>query len=494
MRANKSFFYLEKLNSLFVLLLWVGNILPAFSSSVVETYFPASQIKSSEWFQVEANGKPVFVYDNEQASFTMFDLEGKATLNIKSKKTVYHLDIRPKNIGLNYSFSGNNIVIEVTKPCQFSVEINKMPSKKPLLVFVNPIEKYKPSKNDTNVIYFEAGKVYTQGKIAVKSNQTVYVEGGAVVEGYIKAVNAENVKVIGRGILNGQYNRKFRAGTGDRFVEFLSCRNVTFSGLTLVNAVTWQVVPDMAENVLIDNIHIISEAASDDGIDIVRSKNVIIQNSFIRTKDDNIAIKCLKKGNPKATTSNVLVQNCVLWNTIWGNNIEIGFELAADSVSNLFFKNNEIIHCESGAAFSIHNSDFAVVNNVVFENITIEDVRQKFIDFSVFLSKYSVDNVFSTEVFYNGRYWHGLWDNAVLFINEQEKSDFAKGRGHISNVTLKNINITGGQDTFSAIIGYDATHKVKNVTFDNVIIRGKKVKRPQDINLITEFAEGIRFK
>lgn len=60
---------------------------------------------------------------------------------------------------------------------------------------------------------------------------------------------------------------------------------------------------------------------------------------------------------------------------VWGNNLEIGFELRSDTVSNIVFKDIDVIHCEGGAVFSIHNTDFAVVDQVVLEDIRIEDAR-----------------------------------------------------------------------------------------------------------------------
>ncbi|MFR6034460.1 MAG: glycosyl hydrolase family 28 protein [Bacilli bacterium] len=44
-------------------------------------------------------------------------------------------------------------------------------------------------------------------------------------------------------------------------------------------------------DVHIDNIKTVSEIGWDDGIDVVSCKNVLIENCFLRNKDDCIAIK-----------------------------------------------------------------------------------------------------------------------------------------------------------------------------------------------------------
>jgi polygalacturonase len=57
-------------------------------------------------------------------------------------------------------------------------------------------------------------------------------------------------------------------GSYNRFLEFIDCDNVTLDGVTLHNSTTWQVVPINTNNIRINNIKIISDQASDDGIDV----------------------------------------------------------------------------------------------------------------------------------------------------------------------------------------------------------------------------------
>jgi len=473
---------------------YILQITISLSFAEVFTYTPAAEVKASEWFQVNAESKSVFVYDHPLAPFVIFDCNGEITLNIKSKKDIRWVDIRPKSLGLVYSYTGSSITVKIKKPCQFSVEINQMPYQEPLLVFANPIEKSKPNPKDSNVIFYETGKVHKIGKIQVKSNKTLYIEGGAIVEGYIVAENANNVRIAGSGILDGVNNRTYQqVKKRYRFVDFTDCNNVTLSGITLIRATTWEVVPTHCNQMLIDNIHILSEGGGDDGIDIVRTKNLVIQNSFIRTKDDNIVVKCIDKYPDTETSENILVRNCVLWNTIWGNAIEIGFELAATEVKNIRFQDCDIIHCEAGAAIAIHNTDYALVKDLVFEDIRIEETTQKLFDISIFLSRYSKDNPFSNEET-TRRYWHGVWDNAIRLTNE-EKAKFSAKRGSIENILFKNISIIDGSpNAFSIIAGYDNQHMIKNITFENVTIYGKKITNLVDGKFAVEYAENIVFK
>jgi hypothetical protein len=242
----------------------------------------------------------------------------------------------------------------------------------------------------------------------------------------------------------------------------------------------------------INNVKIISDQASDDGIDIVRSKNVLIENSFFRTKDDCIAIKAHLQYPKTEAVDNILARNNVYWNALWGNAIEIGFELNAAEIKNITFRNSDIIHVEAGAAISIHNAGTGHVDNVVFDDIRIEDARQKLFDFAIFRSQYSEDGTRDPEE-RKRLYLNGAWDG-VLMVPENEKAAHAVYRGNISNLLLKNIKIIDGPFPYSIFYGYDAAHNVKNIIIENLSVHGKKLTTVKDAKFYLEETENIVFK
>jgi hypothetical protein len=138
----------------------------------------------------------------------------------------------------------------------------------------------------------------------------------------------------------------------------------------------------------------------------------------------------------------VVVQNSVLWNGIWGNGLEIGFETRADTIKNISFRNCDLIHLEGPeGTFTIHNGDRAVVSNVLYEDIRVEDSRGWLIDFRILNSQYSKD----------------------------------KTRGKIQGVYFRNIQVEGDTFPYSQILGYDESHRIEGVTLENLVIHGTKV-------------------
>ena len=242
----------------------------------------------------------------------------------------------------------------------------------------------------------------------------------------------------------------------------------------------------------INDIRIVSESASDDGLDIFRCTNVVVDGVFAHTKDDCIAIKSNGNYPSDQITDNILVKNCVFWNSIWGNAIEVGFELYSNEVKNIRFENIDIIHVEDGAAMSIHNAGPAHVHDVVFENIRIEDADQKLFDVAIFFSQWSPDGIRDDE-FIKKNYLHGAWDG-VQKIPKGKETYHRQFRGTVSNVIFKDIQIVGGLLPFSVFHGYDAEKNVSGITIENLTYLGRKLTSQYEAKIRTQNTTNLIIK
>jgi len=462
-------------------------------SKVVLYNAPDSAAKAVE-FQVKVNGQESFAYKNDVSTVTYFSFEGKIEIEVSSTHDIKWVDIRPKNLGIESVIKDNKIYFSITKPCQLSVEINGE-STRPVYIFASPLEKNIPSKMDNNVLFFEKGKIHYTNTIKMKSNQTIYIEGGAIVRGVIEADNAKNIKVLGRGILEAGFVKEKRP------MYFYQCENIEIEGIILLNNTTWTLVPHACNNVNISNIKIVSWAFGSDGIDLVATSHVSIKDCFLRCNDDCIVVKCWggtekypQSAGKGANVTDIKVSNTVFWNMAWGNAIDIGFELRCDKISNLTFKDCDVVHVDRGAVFSIHNGDYATVQDILYEDIRVEDAMHKLIDVAIFLSQYSLDRPEESAEERKIRYKQGVWDG-VLKVYAGEEETYEKNRGYIKNITFRNISVTDGQFPYSVISGYDSKkHKVENVLIENLVVHGKRIKNLKDARVFIENAEGIKIK
>ncbi|MEN6574935.1 MAG: glycosyl hydrolase family 28 protein [Phycisphaerales bacterium] len=456
----------------------------------VEIYPGPEGVKPATNYRVQVDGQEVFVHDSPVGVIASFSFWGTVEVAITPKQDVKAVDVRPRSWGIQPTRTDNVIRFSLSQPGNFSIEINH-DLKRPLFLFANPPERNPPRPDEAGVRYFEAGKVHTPGVIELRDNETVYIAGGAVVQGAILARGARNVKICGRGILDGSTMRELVKSGSQRFVHLEGCTGVSLEGVILRNSLAWQIVPIRSDDIDIANVKIVSGNNSDDGIDLVRSRNVRIRDCFIRTKDDCVAIKATGD-NFSTGTRNVEVSNCVFWNAEWGNALEIGFELRTDEVRDITFTDCDVIHVEDGAVFSIHNGDSATVRDVRFENIRVEDARQKLIDLAIVLSQYSLDRPTDAQDLQR-RYMDGAWDG-VLTVSEEQKQEHSKYRGHIRDIVFKDISVIDGLFPFSIVCGFDDRHRIENVTIDGLWIQGVEITSADQGRFYIENADEVVFR
>lgn len=418
-------------------------------------------------YKVKANGKFLPVYDCDIGSFCILSSDENITFEVEVLFPFKNIKIRPLSKNVSCNVDGNVVSFVAGMPCKLSMEFDNN-IRNPLFILVNPAETNMPSHNSSNVKFFGSGKIHEVGEIVLKDNDTVYIEEGAIVKGIISAENCKNISVLGRGILDGSFlSRDNDRECRKRMIQFVNCEDVLIDGITIFNGNNWHVVPIACKNVCIKNINIIAWEGTGDGIDVVGSENVDISNCFIRTNDDCIAIKAVdyfhEAGNKNVR--NIVTEKCVLWNAEWGNAVEIGYETRCDMISNIIFRDCDIIRCEfegyqSGGTLTIHNGDRAHVSDVLYEDIRIEDSREKLIDIKILHSQYSKDI----------------------------------SRGQISNIAFKNISIVDGSFPVSIIRGFDADHMIKDISIQNLNVNGKKITNATDAKMVIELSKNITFE
>ena len=305
------------------------------------------------------------------------------------------------------------------------------------------------------------------GELEINSGETVYIEGGAVVRGAIRAADATDVTIRGHGVLDGSVWK--HNDNAHRSIQWEKCSDVLLEDIVMIHPSMWMVTAALCDRVHIRNLRQIGEVVSSDGIDVVGSQDVLIEHCFLLNNDDCIAVKSHYGHHPHARykdwrrdVRNVEVRNCVFLNAQAGNVMEIGFELQTDSISDITFRNIDVLsgHGEGGV-FTIHNGDNATVSRILWEDIRVEHFYDKLVDFRIL---------------------HSRWSGADT------------ARGQIHDVHLKNIRVVKDiYNTPSLIGGYDENHTVEGVVFEDFVIGDKAITSADDLHLFHKHAGGIRF-
>ena len=425
---------------------------------------------SSPVASVSVNGYELFVYDvmvnhehiwnaNTQPTttpMTYFDFEGKARIRIEMPglgKAVESAQVLPSALGISPTVENNAVSFTITKPGQYTVVFNGSVNKA-LHIFANPLEEDVPNPNDPDVFYIGPGE-WVMDAIVLESNQTLYLSGGAVLHSIISVNNAENVRICGRGMIDGSdYPAWNQPGSYARVpIDLNHSKNVRVEGISLVNSNCWNLNSFSSKNVTVDNVKIISGRQNGDGFTFQSCTDHLVSNSFARTWDDSLVIK-----NYSGSTKGITFQNIQVWTDL-AQSMEIGYEtdkgMTLDpEIADVLFENITVLYNFHKPVISIHNSDDAFVHHITYRNIVVENaLMQGDNGFNKELIEMTLQNSsWSTVRDEFGSIDQVLIDGLTVLNTENGKVPASRLSGQseenmITNVTLRNVNILGSPIT-----------------------------------------------
>lgn len=428
----------------------------------------------------------------ELINFLSFATDEPVELTIKPKYPFCAAEVRPHDFDGSVEIVPNaEIKIKMNKPQYFTVE--PYGRNRALHIFADGIKEYGIDTKAQDVIYFGAG-VHDAGTIELRSGQTVYIDEGAVVYATVKAFHAENVKILGRGILDNSKNKEIilyeqnvennsaavNNAYRDNAVSLVCCKNAEIDGITIRDSLLYNIDVFSCENVNINAIKIIgSWRYNTDGVHFANCINCSLTNSFVRTFDDSINVRGHANWEYDRwldamgkdyifTCKNVRIENCVVWND-WGKCLQLGTETYGEEVTGVTFENCKLIHVTSGGAITAYLVDNAVIHDCRFENIVIE-LDARMLPLKIQCSdneKYSYDGKSDVNC------------DIVSFNTEKHfeysliKSEDKLGR--ISDVTVENVNVYAKQNPTFAFNGYSSKSGVKNITLKDFFWNDKKL-------------------
>ena len=328
----------------------------------------------------------------------IINLEGRATFKLQSSFLINNIcTIRPlaKQVPFFIDEERRVVTFEIESTGAYTIEFR---GGRTLHLFVNPYEGYEHLNTNNRVIRFKKGVhnksnnsyIGNSNYIDLQSNTTVILEPGAIIEGGFRGNNLENIQILGDGVVLGA---NFKRGTdGSRFIpyDFNYCKNITIAGISTLDPAGWCYNMYFCDGITINDIKIISSRHNGDGISLQSCKNAYVSDCFLRTWDDSLVVKNYPNRNNKqhGATENIKFERCVLWTDL-AQSMEIGFETVGETMKNIEFNDITVLHNFHKAPISIHNGNNALIRNVKFSNITVEDASvglgdgwERLIDFS----------------------------------------------------------------------------------------------------------------
>lgn len=420
-----------------------------------DDYTVRVRIPGGEWTDLYEYKVLVDMDRVTESSMVQFDCEGSVEVAVKKNNGTFRtVAVRPLSLGIKPKVRDGIVYFTLERPCKLSVEFDGDRMRN-LHLFANALQTDIPDRNAPDVMWFGEGVHEPgggrDGEWLIPSNTTVYLAPGAVLKGKISCRNVENVRIAGRGFV-------FQPQRG---VEIACSKNVTVDGVTFLNPAHYTVFGGQSEGITIRNIKSFSCRGWSDGIDMMCCSDVLVEDVFMRNSDDCIAIYG-HRWDYYGDARDIEVRNSVLWADIaHPTNIGIhGYTDEGDKggnvLENIAFRNIDILeHDEDDPDYqgcmAICAGDCNLVRNVLYEDIRIERIEE--------------GQLFHFEVVYNDKY------------------NTAPGRG-IENVTVRNVTASAHGVRRPTVKGYDPTHGVRGIRFENVRVNGRRMRSLGDFGAV----------
>jgi polygalacturonase len=398
-------------------------------------------------------------------------------------------------------------------------------------------------------VYLSAGR-YVSGAIHLKSNITLYLDAGAVLafspdfddylpmvksrwEGTecinfcppIYAYRAENIAIVGRGLIDGQgkawwdFHRQLRAefqknkkieepskwsklfaekNAGspmlkERWEPFgcflrppmiqpVECRNVRIEGISLKDPPFWTINPVYCENLTVTGISIKNpeDSPNTDGINPDSCRNVHISDCHISVGDDCITIKSGRDEDGRRVgrpCENITVTNCTMLDGHGG--VVIGSEMSGGvrrvTISNCVFDGTD-----RGIRIKTTRGRGGAIEDIRVSNIVMTRIARAPFDLNMFYQKAPEEPVSErTPVLRNLHF-------SDVTVKDSPAAGFILGLPEmpVDNVIFCNLSIEAEK-------GFSCSN-AKNVAFRNVRINTKKGPALIGENLQDLEIEGFR--
>ncbi len=314
------------------------------------------------------------------------------------------------------------------------------------------------------------------------------------------------MRILGRGIID---TSEFARGQGGGSIHLEDCSGVKIDGIIIRDSDLYGLSAFGSRKLDISDVKLVGFwRYNSDGIDICNSQDVTVRDSFIRSFDDGMVLKGVKGESGGARplpgesydgqpVRNIHMSGLVVW-CDWGRALEIGAETSAPEITDVVFRDIDVIR-NTHIAMDIQHSDRAAVHDIHYENVRVE------VDDSnppPLIQHHPGEKYHPTPDLTVGACGGcatlpagaGYVPNLLVIVIAPTAITQDKEAGTVRDVTFKDISVTGKTMPPSAFTGLDAAHDVWGVTIENLRFNGRAITGAGDAHLqIGKYVQDVRF-
>jgi hypothetical protein len=351
--------------------------------------------------------------------------------------------VTPRTLAIATTRSGDTVTFTIRDAHPLVIET---PGVRALFLFVTPEETAVPSATDPDVLYFGPGE-HDAGVIRPVSGQTVYLAPGALVHGRIDGDGVTGVQVLGRGILDAGADTSRTGKT--MAIRFHDSSDITVSGIGVRNAQWWQTLYIRSSGIHVSWLNLMGTLINNDGIDTDGVQDMTVEHNFVMSGDDGFgwhALDAATNGEPE--TRGLHATDTTFWNVTGGNPVRFGSSMETEVFTDVSVTKSYVLRAKE-VALKFDVQDWATVSDVTVDGFHVESqpVGKQAIVLQVLKGQYSNDTGYRDE------------------------------RGRITGITIRDFtDVTADPVTLS---GWDATHGISDVAFEDVVLGGAPLTAAQ---------------
>lgn len=251
------------------------------------------------------------------------------------------------------------------------------------------------------VVYVPVGAYKVKDILYIKSNVTLYLQGGAVIKSnpdrtlyeyttsregkifidpMIRIDHAPNAKILGRGVLDASgieimdTDRASSTYLGYRRNVIVGnfSNHVTIEGILIKDSTTWTINGIQGgDGFTVRHVKIINHKNADqykimnDGIDLCGTRNAVAEKNFVMTVDDAL---CAKSTITDFAMYNVRFKNNIVFSSCAG--LKAGLQ-SLSPMYDVWFEDNDVVQARRGIVAEA-TSGTQLMNDIHFVNTRVE--------------------------------------------------------------------------------------------------------------------------
>ena len=262
-------------------------------------------------------------------------------------------------------------------------------------------------------------------------------------------------------------------------LNFISCKNVLLEGVCFENSPAWNLHPICCENIVLANLNVRNPwySQNGDGVDVESCKNVVITDCMFDVGDDAICMKSGKNEDGRRRgipAENIIVNGCTVYHGHGG--FVVGSEMSG-GVKNIEVKNCLFEGTDVGLRFKSTRGRGGVVENIFISDIFMTDIPNEALLFDLFYGGKGAGEETDEEIAARmGAMVPPVTEETPQFKNISIENVVCRNAKRpiyfnglpempIQNVSLKNIRMTGGENS--------QFNRTENLTIEEVYINGQ---------------------